>query len=282
MVRDLQWGWKQEDFAENNRFLTGRDRKLSERQMKRETIMHGLEDDRLKVQKERQQEIWDKQDERWAMENRHHQEMLQYEIESMQKQREFYDVRKELEEESVKMQRAYWVQQQEFAKQQLGLQAAQLAQQKEYWEITTIAELAREERQIVFNERATAFLDLFGDGLETGYENLLKIMEVLGVEPKDADGLTADPEDSNLYSGAYASGGFIKNLLVGELGPEVISSNSLGEFVTPNNAINPWSGEVYTQKNTSSGNGKIELVLMVGNEHLKTIIVDTVSQEIQI
>ena len=272
-VRDLQWGWKQEDFAESVRFQTGRQRKLSERDMKRATIMHDLEGNRLEEQQRRQEEIWDAQDERFDMETRHHEEMKQFEIESMEKQREFYAVRKQLEEEYTQMQRAYWVQQQEFSKQQLGLQAQQIALQEEYWKNSMELNREREEREKTFRNRSMEFLD----AVELRLEEIIKLL-----------GGTVSYGDSTSSNGGTvpinvdttndrAGGGFI----VGELGPERIERTSLGDYVTPNFAINPWSGESYTEK-SSSKPGKMALVLKIGDEHIKTIILDTVSQEISL
>ena len=48
-VRDLQWGWKQEDYQENVRFMTGRDRRLAERQQGRDVIMHDLEGEQIET-----------------------------------------------------------------------------------------------------------------------------------------------------------------------------------------------------------------------------------------
>jgi hypothetical protein len=59
LTRNLQWSWKQEDYQENVRFMTGRDRRLAERQMRRETTMHDIEGTQIDTQRERQQELWD-------------------------------------------------------------------------------------------------------------------------------------------------------------------------------------------------------------------------------
>ena len=56
-MRDLNWGWHEEDYAENSRFMTGRQRKLADRQEKRDTITHGLEGDNIDRQKQQQQRM---------------------------------------------------------------------------------------------------------------------------------------------------------------------------------------------------------------------------------
>lgn len=129
-VRDLQWGWKQEDFQENVRFMTGRDRRLAERQMKRDTIMHDLEGEQIDKQKNRQQELWKLEDRRFELEKKQHDETLKMQREEIQHDKQmfeqakrFYAEEKKLEDESIKLQRAYYLEQQKLQKESAGIQA---------------------------------------------------------------------------------------------------------------------------------------------------------------
>ena len=130
-VRDLQWGWKQEDYQENIRFMTGRERRLAERQMKRDTTMHDIEGDQIDVQKKRQQEMWKLEDQRFAIAKQQHNETLNFQKEQLTKAKEFFKQSKALEDESVKLQRAYFVEQQKLQKESAGISASAAKVQKD-------------------------------------------------------------------------------------------------------------------------------------------------------
>lgn len=127
-TRGMQWGWKVEDFEENRRFMTGRQRRLAERQMGRETIMHDREGEQMDRQKKRQQEMWDLQDERFELEKKAHIEAydLQKKQFDLQKERfeenkQYYLDNKRIQDEIIALQRQHWLDQHEQAKKQLDL-----------------------------------------------------------------------------------------------------------------------------------------------------------------
>lgn len=130
-VRDLQWGWKQEDYQENVRFLTGRDRRLAERQQKRDTIMHDLEGEQIDKTKKQQQEMWKLEDERFKIQKQQHTESVKFQQEELNKAKEFYRQQKIMEDESIKLQRAYWVEQQKLQKESAGISAHAAQVQKD-------------------------------------------------------------------------------------------------------------------------------------------------------
>lgn len=128
-TRDLQWGWKQEDFAEESRFMTGRQRRLAERQNKRDVTMHNLEGDQIDKQKNRQEVLWKLEDQRFQVEREQHAESLRLQIESMEKNREFYLEEKKLREQQLMLSRAYWVVQQGLSKESAALSKKQAIEQ---------------------------------------------------------------------------------------------------------------------------------------------------------
>lgn len=115
-TRGMQWGWKQADFQENVRFMTGRDRRLAERQMERDTIMHDREGGQIDKKRDQQEELWKLEDERHDNQLSQHKESMEMSAEALKKQREFFEERKKIEEEQIKLQRAYFIQQQELQK----------------------------------------------------------------------------------------------------------------------------------------------------------------------
>lgn len=125
--RNLQWQWKQEDFGEEVRFMTGRQRKLAERGMRRETIMHDIEGEQIDRQRERQKDIWKLEDERFDVQLQQHRESLAMQEEQLQKSREFFEERWALETESIALHR-------EYQKKQLELQMAAAGAQAHYAE----------------------------------------------------------------------------------------------------------------------------------------------------
>jgi hypothetical protein len=107
-TRNLQWGWKQEDFGEQLRFMTGRDRRLAERQMGRETTLHDLESEQITKTRDRQKELWALEDQRFALQKKQFEEQMALQQENLNKQKEFYTQGRALQEEQVKLQREYW------------------------------------------------------------------------------------------------------------------------------------------------------------------------------
>jgi len=146
-LRDLQWQWKQEDYGEEVRFLTGRQRRKAETGMERATIMHEMEGDQFEKQKEHQQELWNLEDERFQLqlqhfeeskklqeelfeerqelETKHFEEQQELQKQNLEKMQQFYKERTKLEDQQTKLQREMYEKQYELQKQALGIQAAQ-------------------------------------------------------------------------------------------------------------------------------------------------------------
>ena len=138
-TRGLQWSWKQEDFQESNRFLTGRQRKISEREMGRATIMHNLEGEQIDKQRERQEETWDMEDKKHQMTISHFEEQQALQEENLKKMKEFYAENKQLQIESFELQKAQFI-------EQNALQRASAATMQEYADAMTAIEEAMRDR----------------------------------------------------------------------------------------------------------------------------------------
>ena len=177
-VRDLQWGWKQEDFQENVRFMTGRDRRLAERQMKRDTIMHDMEGDQIERQKDRQQELWKLEDTRFSIDKKQHEESVKMQREEMahdkamfEQSKRFYAEEKKLQDESTRLQRAYYMEQNKLQRESAGIQAHAAKVQKDLND-AMLAYNDYADRQKGYLELATQSMQT----LQTAIENLTKAM----------------------------------------------------------------------------------------------------------
>lgn len=130
-TRNLQWQWQQEDFQENSRFMTGRERRLAQRQMNRATTMHNLEDDQIDKTRDRQKKLWSDEDRRFQIQIKQFSETRRLQEEEFEVTKRFYEERKRLEEEYVKLQRAQWVEQMKLQEQSAGLTAKIAKDQKD-------------------------------------------------------------------------------------------------------------------------------------------------------
>lgn len=134
-TRGMQWGWRQEDFQEQVRFMTGRDRRLAERQMGRETIMYGMEGEQIDKQKSRQKELWQLEDERFAQQVGYQNTLFDMQEDAINAQEGFFNRRKELEQAQFDLSVEYWNRSIELQKEQIGIGAAYLAQQESTFNI---------------------------------------------------------------------------------------------------------------------------------------------------
>jgi hypothetical protein len=119
-TRGLQWQWQTEDFQENVRFMTGRERRLAERQMGRATTLHDLEGEQIDKQKDRQKQLWMMEDERFNQQVGYQEELFKMQEDNLNKQKEFFEERKTLEQEQVDLNREYWQKQHDLSMSAAG------------------------------------------------------------------------------------------------------------------------------------------------------------------
>lgn len=146
-TRAMQWGWRVEDFQENIRFTTGRERRLAERQMERETIMHDIEGEQIDTQRARQKEIWGLEDERHQMTIGHFNEQRKLQEENMKKQKEFYEEGIKLQDQMTKLQREYWQKQHDLQVAAAGAAAGYAAKMKQVQDDMDALMQQEEDRQ---------------------------------------------------------------------------------------------------------------------------------------
>jgi hypothetical protein len=148
-VRGLQWQWKSEDFDESVRFMTGRQRKLAERQQGRDTVMHNIEGDNISKQRSRQKQLWKLEDNRFRLQEQRQQEEIEHQEELIEIQKEQFELRKEqfaLTEENLGLSKEQF----EIQKEQYELQGENLALQQENME----KNLAFQEERMALEEQS--------------------------------------------------------------------------------------------------------------------------------
>lgn len=305
--RAQQWGWKVEDFQENLRFMTGRDRRMAERQMSRETIVKGQEDERIDEQRKRQEELWALEDERFDMQRQHFEENKKFQEEAIQKQKEFFEEQFRLQEEAIRLQRELTMKQLELQEQSLGIQKEMLEANRKQQEI----QMAMEVLSIM---------------LTTSEENRLLLAEQLGVEADEVFG-TMDKYLQQWFEGfgGYGTGGggggsewgdnwptsgsgsIVPKpsqmttsgtaawgdeswaglpTWVGESGPEILrmtgsslNSRKRGEII-PSGNYDPWQSQQLGNTTVTPPPSDTVIIVNVGNEELKRYVVNAVGDEL--
>ena len=299
ITRNLQWGWKQEDYQENVRFMTGRDRRLAERQMRRETTMHDIEGGQIDKQRERQEELWTLEDKRFDLQLDQHNESLALQQEQLDKNREFFEERKKIDEESRELQRAYWTEQHRLQVEAAGA-AATFAEKNHEAQLAMLkfTEYVDDNKAAVNSLTKDALYPLL-EALGLTADQIKKVMEAMGYEsPSDTGTGTGStggpPEDVEVPSepptlpphseppegyaigGDYSAGDLVS---VNEVEAEFFRSNQSGQIV-PLSRVNPWNQNSMSFDTATNEKGQIMLTINLGNRHLRTYVVDLVDQEI--
>lgn len=211
-IRAMQWQWKQEDFNEEVRFMSGRQRRLAERQMGRETIMYNLEGEQIDKQRDRQKELWELEDERFEITKRQHEEQKKLQEENLKRQKEYFEERKKLEEEQIKLQRAMWTEQMNLQRAAIGVQTKYAEEQKKINDILLAIQLL----EIDINAKQEAINNGILDSSTMNTEfwgNVKKYLEELGITIKNmpmpgggGSGGNYNPSPSNPLPGGNSGG----------------------------------------------------------------------------
>jgi len=302
-VRGLQWQWRQEDYGENLRFMTGRDRRLAERQMGRETTLHDLESEQIDKQKDRQKELWAMEDERFNQSVAYQQKLFDMQEDNLRKQEEFYQERKALEQEQVELNREYWQKQWDLSMQAAGAAAAYAATQagiaEDMIKISQETETANGQLSLFGDESmadlATA-LDKVDPLFKTFVDEMERLQGALGGGGGGGGGSHTCPVCGQTYTGSYEDhvknykgplahpmqhGGRVQpgqSYLVGERGMEIFQPDSAG-VIKP---LDPW-GTTYVNSSEARSGGRemMHLVVYLGDERLIDKVLEAVDQEVK-
>jgi len=297
-MRGLQRGWQVEDFGDEVRFMTGRQRKKAERGFERSTIMYNVQGEQIDAQREHQQELWELEDARFQMVKDHYSENETFQKAQMETSRKFYEERKRLEEEQNRLARAY-------ATEQMKIQRASTAAQQKYNELMRQAQKDLAKLQEVRQDEvasASTLMMLTNDWIDTSEAGLKKLLDI-AVELAETVGaeITStttgtnrapttpgrDPEQNPripMAGGGYAQGG--GQYWVGDnLNPmqrgEIFSPASSGHVV-PISGVDPWNrSQVYDRP--SGGGGSPQVInVYVGGEKLATMVVGALNDALEV
>ena len=284
-MRGMQWGWRQEDFQENLRFMTGRERRLAERQMGRETILYGAEGEQIDRQRKRQEELWKLEDERFRIQAQQQKEQVKFQEEAIKKQEQFFEARKKLEEEQVKIQRAYQIEQMKLQEQQIksaaGYAATQLEIAKTMQEFSKFSQEAAAKGNLFNEDTMEALIEAFAEI----YGWVIKIEEKAGGGGGKGGGggdkVPKGPRDyiPEQYGGDVFAG---QDLIVGERGVEKFRPYFSGQII-PTHKLDPWqNGTPIQMAGPGDGKGQIRLVINLGGNLLREFILSAVDKEIDV
>jgi hypothetical protein len=289
-TRALQWGWKQEDFQEQRRFMTGRDRRLAERQMQRETVMHDIEGDRIDTQRSQQKELWKLEDDRFDTQKRHFTEQLAMQADQLKMARGFFEERQRLEEEQIAMQRAYQMLQFDFQKKQIDSQAGYAA--AIHKAKTELEEFQRaQEDELASFKMAWEYASLAKDFLQA-MADFAKDLSSLGYQlPIGTKGSTQKPTGgggTGTTEIVNASGGdFIVPAgydnddypIKARSGEHVRVSMPFADRAKP---WSPWQNTVTSSRPAQERRQPAVINVYVGDQLLKSFIVDTIEADVRI
>jgi hypothetical protein len=281
--------------------MTGRQRKLAERQQKRDTTLHGIEGEQIDSQRDQQKENWKLEDERFALQKKQFEEQKKMQQESLDKQREFFEERKTLEVQQRDIQRGMWVEQMALQQQSIQIQAEYAAQTFELQKITIGLQQAQAEYAARTREAQQAIQDeanatttsawnmwtMTGEAIVAITQKAIEFKSIVnsintGTASVAPEGYEYNPDGT--YTKRATGGRFaaFEDMLVGENGPERVTFDRSGS-VTPGGSWNPWNQTVLnSEQSSNSGNQPITIVLNVGNQHLGKFVIDHVSNEIGI
>jgi hypothetical protein len=304
--RAQQWGWKVEDFEENVRFMSGRQRKLAERQMERDTIAYGQEGERMDVMRERQKEGWQLEDQRFELTKKHFNEQRTLQEENMKKQREFYDEGKRLQDEMIKLQREYQLKQLELQKAAVGVQAEYAKKMKEAND--AMVALGEEQDDNVgkwklAQSRQVDMINTIVDGMNWLIKHMPDAFKAMLGEGGSAMNhfgqsggiggvLTPDPKDERAVGGPITPG---RLTIVGESGMETVKS-SVPQHVFPANETfaamlggsknmleDPWAQTVVgIRGGTEAQRTPTTIVINIGNDRLGEFVLNTVNDALEV
>jgi len=286
-TRAMQWGWKVEDFQENLRFMTGRDRRLAERQMGRETVMHNIEEEQIGKQKDRQQELWKLEEERFKMTRKQFLENQKFQENAIKMQEKFFEERKKLEEEQIKLSRAYFIQGLNLQKQQIAAQAKYAKDIYDTQQGLTL--LNREQDKNLDNWKTAAE---YSDKLVPLFDAIADAAIKLDAAGVINIGKKNNGTQETGKEGDYIPQAFGTDMIVppghpnDSYGPVWLSSGERLKVEAPGDfkLKSPWeqTSEVFTPTPQIKGSEPITLIINIGSERIYKIITDAVSKELSV
>lgn len=299
MVRGMQWGWQQEDYGEESRFLTGRSRRKAERDNERATTMHNIEEDKIDKDRSRQEVLWKLEDDRFNIQKKQFEESSKMQQKQLDASRKYYEENFDLQNKQTQLSRKHWE-----AEVKIQRQAATAAAQhaeKQFKLQQTMVQLS------IASQHAQGQLKTIADnGLEAFREKLIQINDLLitiGRQelPSSGGGSTTGGSSGGGSGGGggsgyrMAHGGNARSgskLIVNEIGEEEFIPDRNGKIIPTyrEGSVHASLSEeiannffIPTQSASASQGGGSKIVnIYIGNERLKTFVLDAVQSELEI
>lgn len=154
-ANERRFGWAMEDANENIRFMTGRDRRLAERQIKRMGIEHNVEEEGFDRAAKRQKEQWASEDKRFDVEKKRAEDTHKVNLQRMDMEKAFFYERMALETANFEKQKQWLVEKQEIEDIQRQMQRTFSEEQKKIQESALGAQAYYATEQKKINETLT-------------------------------------------------------------------------------------------------------------------------------
>lgn len=289
-IRTLQRAWQVEDFGEEVRFLTGRDRKKAERGFERSTIMYNVQGEQIDSQREHQRELWQLEDERFKTQKEHYEQNKRLQQEQHKVTVRFFEERKRLEDEQNKLQRAY-------ATEQMKLQRESLKVQQSY--SAKIREANRDLQKLMETRddeiaAAKTYMSLSEDWIDTTEDGLERLVELarelageLGISTKTSS-ISPAAADGGSYGakGTYmkrALGGYVPAGQPALVNDREVFSPAMSGHVVPIENIDPWNKSVLTneERQGKEGGGSKEINIFIGGEKIASLVIDAMNRVLE-
>ena len=123
--RDRHFGWQMEDTNESMRFLTGRERKLAERQKGRVVEEHGIGEERASTLESRQKIMWKEEDDRLGVQKVRANELFKLALQRFDIDKKNFEDRQKLEANAQDMQIKFYGENQRLQLTQQDLERTQ-------------------------------------------------------------------------------------------------------------------------------------------------------------
>lgn len=245
--------------------MTGRQRKIAERGMKRETTIHNIEEDQITKQKGRQEELWKLEDERFKMTKKHYEEGVSMQREQLKHSKDYYLQNKVFEDQKIKLSREHW--EDEMKRQKQSIAISQHYAKEQHKLNVTMAQLST-ATELMHGQMNT----LTDDGMERLKQSFIDSMPVF-LELAGVLDRIAGVDTSNM-----APVGWSTTTTPGGYDPQT----SPGGYASPHVSTGESPDYSYVPLTSGGSNTSQTINVHVGNERLETFVINSVDADLRV
>jgi hypothetical protein len=287
-VRNLHWGWKQEDFGREARFMTGRQRQIAERGNERDTTLHNMETDQIDKTRDQQQQLWKLEDQRYQIQKAQFEFSTQMQQKQLDASRKYYEENKKFEDQAIKLSRQKF--EAEIKMQHDATAAAKqyATQQHQYQETMKQWGRYQELQAGILKTAAQTGYEAVRNEINATNQKLVEFATFIYNIGATVSAVTNKPAAASSGTGAgnklKAAGGPVvkgEKYWVGELGPEEFVAPEDGEII-PNHKLKNTTQFIPFKNNApaSSGGSNQPINIYIGNEKLGTFVINEIQKEL--